>query len=236
MKRLVLGAALLLASAGMAFAGDVDLRKSRDTHVTIWHTLLGFRVGDPVYDGDLAAGDRLRVKSSWVTDLSVEQTFLATARFTQTDFAALEPAGGLVNMAFLDDYVRDTFGQFVPTYSDFAPVSAPEVYVTVDIAVAEPYALEVGTLLFVEFGEVLPQDGAPDGLPGVQFGLAPFTFAPTTGWITPVPYVGLVEVVGEIGLNAGLRGCNVADIAQPAGVLDIDDVLMFLDEFAGGCP
>ena len=48
---------------------------------------------------------------------------------------------------------------------------------------------------------------------------------------------GTASIAGTLsGASYGPPPCNLADIAQPLGVLDIDDVLMFLTAFAGGCP
>ncbi len=225
----------IVAGTATVFAGDVDIRKNRDSHVTVWRTLLGFRVGDPVYDGTLPEGHRLRVRSHWLTDLSVTQDLPTVAAHTQHDMAALIGPPGMVTMAPLDDWVRDAWGDEAGTVIDFAPglaPSAPELYVAIDLTRIDPWKWTCpGELFFVINGEVL-------GLPGYAFSHVPFEYIDGEGWINLAPFNGEIEAIGEMTLNASPyppNGCNLADLNGDF-ILDLSDVNLFVSEFLAGCP
>lgn len=237
MKRIAIAAAALVTLSGSALtlAGDVDIRKNQDSHVRVWRTLLGFRVGDPIYDGTLPAGHRLRIKEGWITDLSVEQDLPSMLAHTQHDMAALVGGPGMVTMAPLDEWVYSAWGDEVGTVIDFAPglvPATPELYVAVDLAQIDPWRWTCpGEIFFVFNGQVL-------GLPGYQFGHVPFEYVDGEGWMNEVPYNGEVQAIGEMGLNASPCppiGCNPADL-NGDGILDLQDVSLFVAEFLAGCP
>lgn len=236
MKALIFSAAALVLSSGWpAIAGDVDIRKDRDSHVTVWRTLLGFRFGDPVYDGHLPAGHRLRMREGWLTDLSVTQDLEVNLR-TEHQIAAMVGHPGFVRMAELDPWVRDMYGDEVITVADFAPGGpgiVPALHVAVDLTEIDPWRWFCPGEVFLVIG------GQALELPGYQFGLETFDYLEGLGWVNPAPYTGEVMIIGEMGLNASLyppNWCNLADIAPPYGVLDLADVALFIQEFSLGCP
>ncbi|USN98818.1 MAG: hypothetical protein H6810_11755 [Phycisphaeraceae bacterium] len=232
----VLAAALVLgAGTAAVFAGDVDIRKDRDSHVTVWRTLLGFRIGDPIYDGNLPAGHRLRIREGWLTDLSVTQDLLSVAVHTQHDIAAMVGPPGMVTMAPLDGWVRDAWGDQVGTLIDFMPgdvAVVPELYVAIDLSRIDPWLWTCPEEMFLVF------DGTVLGLPGYQFSHLPFEYVDGEGWVNLAPYNGNVVVIGEMGLNASYyppNGCNLADLNFD-GILDLRDISLFISEFLAGCP
>lgn len=237
MRRLLLAAgALAIAAGSAAFAGDLDIRKDRDSHITVWRTLFGFRFGDPIYDGNLPAGHRLRQREGWLTDLSVTQDLAAGNIRTEHHIAAMEGHTGFLRMAELDPWVRDHFGEEVATVGDFMPGMAgttPELHVAVDLSRIDPWAWFCPGMLFMVF------NGETPALPGYQFGNVPPEYIEGLGWVNPAPYTGEVILIGEFGLNASpypLPGCNLADIAPPYGILDLADINLFIQEFTQGCP
>jgi hypothetical protein len=238
MRLVPLAAASLAVVAGVSttLGGDVDIRKDRDSHVTVYRTLFGFRFGDPIYDGNLPAGHRLRIREGWLTDLSVTQDLLVSAVHTEHQIAAMEGPDGMVRMAELDPWVRDRYGDEVATIADFGPGTTtimPVLHVAVDLTQVDPWLWFCPGEVFFSF------NGQALGLPGYQFGHLPFDYIEGLGWVNPAPFTGEVEVIGEMGLNAAPwppNGCNLADVAEPYWVLDLADINRFVQEFLMGCP
>ena len=86
---------------------------------------------------------------------------------------------------------------------------------------AEPVVVEVLPLsdsAFEELEVVLPEAAAVDGVA--------VRLSPTLERI----------FVDDLTITAIDSGCGLADIAQPFGTLDIDDILLFLNAFSGGDP
>src|SRR5436305_1389661 len=94
-----------------ALAGNVDITKNRDSHITVWNTFLGSRYGDPAYDGTLPAGHRLQISEGWFTDLSVVQDPVAANLFrTTTGMAQVTGAAGNYTMTDLTAAVGSLAG------------------------------------------------------------------------------------------------------------------------------
>lgn len=234
-----IGAAALVLAAGVcaALAGDVDIKKDRDSHVTVWRTLLGFRIGDPVYDGTLPGGHRLRVRSSWLTDLSVTQDLLVADQRVEYQIASFDSPTGVAEMVDLEPWLRDRLGKEVFTIVDFlpGPLGPPhDLFVGISLDHCDPFppTEPLGTIVPVIHGMAL-------GYQGYQFSRMPFVYLPAQGWVNEAPFDGQIQIAGEITLNAEPylpNGCNWADIAEPFGVLDLADINAFIAAFVGGCP
>lgn len=206
MKRSTIITSVLLASIagvqGTALAGDVDITKNRDSHVTVWKTLLGYRYGDPIYNGTLPSGHRLQISEGWLTDLSVEQDPVAAGAFnTTTGFAMVTGGPGTYTMPDLTSAMTSLAGNSRLGFSDLAsPLT--DIHVTFDLDdyfYGGGHAMPVGTNLFANNGQIA-------GMPGVLVGLTPFTFDSSTGWTTGSLYTGPLSVIGEMGLAAPTPG------------------------------
>lgn len=198
----VIALSVVAAAAGAARAGDVDITKNRDSHIRVWNTLLGFRYGDPVYDGTLPSGHRLQLAEGWVTDLSVEQDPVAAAAFnTTTGLAVVTGGPGSYTMPELESGVSALVGDARLAVADLAsPVN--DIFVTFDLDdyfMGGGHAPPVGTLLNAIAGQI-------PGMPGVVVGLAEFQFGADQGWTTTALYSGPIEVIGEMGLRVPAPG------------------------------
>lgn len=200
--RTKLAVAFLVVFAGSLTAhAKVDVTKDRDSHIKVWNTLFGFRVGDPIYDGDLPAGNRLVVTEGWwATDTSMEQTFIGLGNQAVFNFAPIVPDPlfpGQLTMAQKLPWLEANFGSERKVFADF---SSPlgNIFVAVDMAEALFFPgppIPPGSVLNAFNGQV------PE-LPGYQIGFAEQVFDPFFGWINPAPYDGPLEVIGEIGMWA----------------------------------
>ncbi len=47
---------------------------------------------------------------------------------------------------------------------------------------------------------------------------------------------GAFELTGGFWAGVGATGCNVADLTEPFGVLDLADITAFVSAFLAGCP
>jgi hypothetical protein len=186
------------AVSAPALAGNVDITKNRDSHVTVWNTLLGFRYGDPVYDGTLPAGHRLQISEGWLTDLSVVQDPLAAGLHrTTTGMAMITGGPGTYTMPDLTQAVGMLAG---PTGRIGVPDLASsffDVFVTIDLddfVHSGGGALPLGTSLSFLNGDCVSQ-------PGLHAGLSDYMFSAGSGWQTGSPFSGELTVIGEMGLS-----------------------------------
>ncbi|MHC4742923.1 MAG: DUF7901 domain-containing protein [Planctomycetota bacterium] len=179
----------------------VDITKDRDSHIKVWNTIFGFRLGDPIYEGDLPAGHRLVVTEAWwATDTSIEQTFLGLGSQAVFNFAPIVPDHsnpGLLTMAEKLPWLAEHFGSERKVFVD---VSSPfgNIFVAVDMTEAllsGAPPLPPGVVVNA-FGGRVPE------LPGYQFGFVEQPFDPVFGWFNPAPYDGPLEIIGEIGMWA----------------------------------
>lgn len=195
---LIVVAACAGAAPFPALAGDVDITKNRDSRITVWNTFLGSRYGDPVYNGTLPAGHRLRLSEGWITGLSVEQDPLGVALHNTTTGMAMVTGGpGSYTMEDLTVAVGSLAG---PTgrlgVPDFAS-SFFDVFVTIDLddfVMGGGGSLPLGST--VEF-----MNGAAVSMPGLSAGLSEYTFDAMTGWASASPFTGSLEVIGDMGLS-----------------------------------
>lgn len=202
MKRtsIVSGMALAAVIASPALAGNVDITKNRDSHITVWNTLLGYRYGDPVYDGTLPAGHNLKITEGWITDLSVQQD-LPGGRRTTTGMATVTGSPGSYTMPSLETAVASLAGDSRVSLPDFG-ASFFDVFVTIDLddyVLGGGHAPPMGSSFFSMNGQI-------PGMPGVFVGLTPFEFNSMDGWYTASPYTGSLEVIGEMGLQTPAPG------------------------------
>lgn len=196
------GMAALLTPA-VAQAGNVDITKNRDSHITVWNTVLGYRYGDPVYDGTLPAGHNLKISEGWFTDLSVQQDFpaLAGAHRTTTGMAQVTGSPGSYTMPDLESAVGGLAGDGRISLPDFSSPLA-DFFVSIDLddyVQGGGHAPAVGSQFFAVGGQI-------PGMPGVFLGLTSFDFDSLNGWYTSSPYTGPVDVIGEMGLQTPAPG------------------------------
>ncbi len=201
-----IGMAALLAPLApqSAYAGDVDITKNRDSRITVWKTLLGYRYGDPIYDGTLPAGHNLKISEGWLTDLSVQQDLLALGNHrTTTGMATVTGTPGTYTMPNLEAAVTALAGDSRIALPDFAS-SFFDVFVTIDLddyVLGGGHAPPMGSSFFAINGQI-------PGMPGVSIGLAPFEFNSSTGWTTPSLFTGSLDVIGEMGLQTPAPGAT----------------------------
>ena len=184
-----------------AMAADVEIDKSRDVNLKVWNTILGIRIGDPIYDGDLPKEDKAEVnKSWWATDTSTQQRFLNDNRVAHHAIGTVvEDSPGHFTMPQQNDWLIAKVGDRWVGFADLKAENT-DIYVAVDAAGwingGEPtYEPEVTTIQVNNGIEALQ-------LPGYQIGTSEITFSETTGWVNPSPYTGDVTVIGSIAIRA----------------------------------
>lgn len=206
-------ALIALAGASPALAGDVDITKNRDSDITVWNTLLGFRYGDPVYRGRLPRGHRLRLREGWLTDLSVEQDPLAMGLHnTTTGMAVVTGGPGGYTMEDLTNAVSSLVGPSGRLAVPDLASSFFDIFVTIDL---DDFHYGGGGAL--PFGSQVDFSNGRCDIPGLTAGLAPFTFDARAGWTSPHPFTGTLEVIGEMGLRVPTPGAGA--LALSAGLL-----------------
>ncbi len=206
--------ASLAGTGAVVLAGDVDIQKNRDSHVTVWNTVLGYRYGDPVYDGTLPAGHKLKISEGWFTDLSVQQDLFAMNNHrATTGLAMVTGSPGSYTMPNLESAVTSLAGNNRIAVPDFAS-SFFDVFVTIDL---DNYVMGGGFVPPLD--STLPvMGGHIPGMPGVSIGLTPFEFDPVNGWYTTTPFTGQVTAIGEMGLQSPAPG-SVALLALGGAML-----------------
>ncbi|MHC4086626.1 MAG: DUF7901 domain-containing protein [Planctomycetota bacterium] len=192
---------LLCSFCERSHAADVDIKKSKDVNLKVWNTFLGIKIGDPIYDGDVPAGDRVQVNGSWwATDVAVKQRFIrdVVANTADHSIGAVVAAGpGVFEMQEMQTWLTANVGTRRVELTDIKSGDA-DIHVAVDlvqwIAGGEPVN---------PVGAVIPiMHGTSPLLPGYQVSLAGVVFDPAQGWVNTAPYSGEVTVVGDIGLTA----------------------------------
>ena len=224
----------LVTVAAPALARDLDITKNQNAHVKVWHTLGGFRYGDPAYDGDLPAGHNLKIPGGnhWWTDFSVEQNLLAMNTTTTTGLAMI--TGGPGNYAMADlaqavDMLAPLSGGRI-SIPDLQADSFFDIFVCVDLdnyVQSSGHSPGVGQVLQFVNGQCTTQ-------PGLTAARAAYTFNPSQGWISPQPYTGPLRVFGEIGLTPKRRCYANCDGSTTAPALNVLDFACFLNQFAAG--
>ncbi len=178
-------------------AANVKINKSRDVHATVWGTNCGVRQGDPVFDGDVAAGDSVKVdRPTWATDTSTEQSFKDGCVASHSLGAIVSDSNDHFYMPLLNSWLTHNVGDRWVMFADLKSEEV-DIYVAIDIAAwvagGEPaYAWE---------STVIPiTNGISPLLPGYQIGLSETFFDESAGWVNPDPYTGDVTIIGNIGM------------------------------------
>jgi len=197
-KILIVALLVTFCLSQAALAATVTITKDRDSNIRVWNTFFGFRVGDPIYEGWLPAGNTLTVSSSWwATDLSVAQD-TPTGPAEHSIGAVQEKSEGVYELAELNTWLGENFGFTPQLLADLAhTASGPPLFVAIDISefLFSGAAVPPGTPVSVVTGEA-------DDLPGYLIGTTPISFDPNEGWVNPDPYTGTLEVIGEITIAA----------------------------------
>ncbi len=221
-----------------AAARDLDITKDRDSQITVWHTLLGSRYGDPAYNGTLPAGHRLQIPGGnhWWTDFSIQQDYLAAAapRRTTTGLAVVTGSPGAYAMVDL--------AQAVSTLAPLAGgrIAMPDlqssffdVFITIDL---DDFVQMGGSQISWAPGMQLTfQNGVCNQNQAIHAAMAAYNFSPQTGWTSPQPYTGPLTVFGQIGLTPKSCYANCDGSTTPP-VLNVLDFACFLNRYASGDP
>jgi len=207
---MMLALLVFVATTQVAEGAKVYIGKSRPVHVEVYNTLFSFRVGDPIFDGDVTPPVTIEVDTEWwSTDISVKQRFLADNRVATHNVAAfVQKEPGVYTMAELGPWLQEN--------ADFDTLFLPDVngigmdanlYVAVDIA--EWLHMGGVPLPWETVLDAPPViDGEHPDLPGYHIGFTPILYDPNQGWKNLDPYNGPVTVVGEIGLRAPGAGLD----------------------------
>jgi len=214
--RLLLVAVVVAFAVGIcsvAYADGYDIHKAVDVRITVWQTVLFFRVGDPITDVDLPHCQRFiqtvpKSCDHWYTDLSMEQRYLSMGlqRMTTNSYGAIthDPhMPGQYTMPLLHDYLYGKMGQARLAVPDLAQGTPVESFFDIFVAVDLEKWIAGGGVQPPENAVILITNGTSPMLPGVQVGLDPIMFTPAQGLVNPNPYTGNVWEIGDPGLTAG---------------------------------
>jgi hypothetical protein len=230
--------AVLAACAGSALpalARDLEMTKDRDSSITVYHTLMGARYGDPAYSGTLPAGHTLKIPGGnhWWTDFSIIQDPLAAGNHrTTTAVAAVVGQPGNYTMLDLASAVE----ALAPLSGGRIPIpdlrsSFFDVFVAVDL---DNYAQSGGGLQPWTIGMILQfQNGVCMQNPAIHAGLQDFQFTPASGWNSPQPFNGQLDVFGSIVLTPKRCYAN-CDGSTTSPALNVQDFACFLNYYAAG--
>ncbi|MBW8041160.1 MAG: hypothetical protein FVQ85_14315 [Planctomycetes bacterium] len=189
---------LLCSFCERSQAADVDIKKSRDVNLKVWNTFAGFKFGDPIFDGDVPAGDRVKVNGSWyATDTATQQRFINGSVANHSIGAVVAVSPGVFEMPELQAWLAANVGT---GRVELADVKSEEADIHVAVDLTQWVISGIGPF---PDGTIIPiMNGISPMLPGYQVGLVDVLFDPAVGWVNPVPYSGEVTVVGDIGLTA----------------------------------
>jgi hypothetical protein len=228
---------LALAAEALA-SGPLLLKatKQRDVNVKVWRTIFWTRVGDPLVDIDVPAGQLIEVKDdSEYTDRSVKQSFLnarGVGSATNVGFGAVVPdpnAPGFVTMPVIGSYLVAKVGYDTPVLMPDIASFAAELYVAIDLEA------------WINSGAAPPPMGSPvpvagglvPGLPGVYVGLVPQVWDPVFGVGNPMPFSGMAFEIGVMSVQMNSPSGCPGD-ADCDGDVDFFDIDAFVAKL--GCP
>jgi hypothetical protein len=190
-----------------ASSAAIDIVKSRDVNVKIWNTVFGVKVGGPIVDIDLPAGNKLHQPDNLLLDLAVKQTFLPPA--PNAGVAVNQAAAAIVpDLAHPGQVTMQPMNEFLLSNYGIQPDHLPDLAVSQTNSFFDVFA-SIDMSQWNGLGPAPPlgstftfNNGTSPALPGVQVGLAPITFDPILGWVNPAPYTGTVFELGNIDVRA----------------------------------